>query len=226
MKKLIFTLGTIFLGITAINAQKPAVVVHDKQGWHKIGETTVDFEQEQDQVAVLVADRFAALKFKVTDAPIELIDIDVIFTEGDKQNIRVGYAIKKEGDNSREIDLKGGSERSIKTITFRYKTIENRKDKKARVEIWGRKTNSVGKNNSNNGAGNSEIKQDANEAKQDVKRESQEVKKEAKDESNELKKDTKKTAKKADKKVEKETNEAKKEAKETNNEEKEEIKHD
>ncbi len=220
MKKLLLTLGIITLGITAINAQKPAVVVNDKEGWHKIGETTVDFEQEQDQVAVLVADRFAALKFKVTEAPIELIDIDVIFTEGDKQNIRVGYAVKKEGDNSREIDLKGGSERSIKTITFRYKTLENRKDKKAHVEIWGRKTNTVGK------SGKSEMKQDANEAKQDVKHESQEMKKDAKDESKEMKNDTKKAAKKADKKVEKETKEAKKEGKEMKNDAKEEMRKD
>jgi len=226
MKKLLFTLGTIVLGITAMNAQKPAVVVNDKTGWHKIGETTVDFEQEQDQVAVLMADRFASLKFKVTDAPIELIDIDVIFTEGDKQNIRVGYAIKKEGDNSREIDLKGGSERSIKTIVFRYKTLENRKDKKAHVEIWGRKTNTVGKNNANNGAGKSEMKQDARDAKADVKQEGKEVKKDAKDEAHEAKKDTKKEMNKADHKMDKEAKEAKKEGKEMKKDAKDEMKND
>src|SRR3954468_2537462 len=167
MKKLLFTLGALALGIIAVNAQKPAVVVNDKSGWHKIGETTVDFEKDQDEVAVLIADRFAALKFKVTEAPIELLDIDVIFTEGDKQNIRIGYAVKKEGDNSREIDLKGGSERSIKSINFRYKTLENRKDKKAHVEIWGRKTNTdKTKGKAGDDVNKSEMKQDAREAKE------------------------------------------------------------
>src|SRR5688500_13190058 len=116
MKKLLLT--ALCACVFTAWSQKPAVVVSDKSGWHKIGETTVDFEKDQDEVAVLVADRFAMLKFKVTDAPIELLDVDVYFEEGDKQNIRVGYAVKPEGSESRPIDLKGGSERSLKKIAF------------------------------------------------------------------------------------------------------------
>ena len=41
-------LATLIL--SAANAQKPAVVVSDKTGWHKIGETTVDFKKEKDEV--------------------------------------------------------------------------------------------------------------------------------------------------------------------------------
>jgi len=140
MKQLLFSVAaTLICGLAL--AQKPAVVASDKTGWHKIGETTVDFSKDHDEVAVMVADRFASLKFKVTDAAIELLDIDVIFEEGDAQTIKVGYAIKSAGAESREIDLKGGSERNLKKIVFRYKTLPNRSDKKAHVEIWGRKTN-------------------------------------------------------------------------------------
>lgn len=121
-------------------AQKPAVVVSDKSGWHKIGETKVDFEKDNDEVIVMVADRFAALKFKVTDAPIELIDLDVYFEDGTSKNVKVGYAVKAAGESSKVIDLPG-SEQNLKKITFRYKTLPNRKDKKASVEIWGKKTN-------------------------------------------------------------------------------------
>ena len=45
------------------------------------------------------------------------------------------------GNESREIDIDGPGERKLDRIIFRYRTLENRKDKKAHVEIWGRKTN-------------------------------------------------------------------------------------
>lgn len=120
-------------------AQKQAIVVSDKPGWHKIAETTADFEKESDEVDVLLADKFAALQFKVTDAPLELLDIDVYFKDGEKQTIKVGYAIKKPGETSKEIDLHGPGERRLYKIVFRYRTLQNRHDKKSHVEIWGRK---------------------------------------------------------------------------------------
>lgn len=140
MKKVLLMMCIAVAGCCGtIAAQQPAVVVSDKTGWHKIGETTVDFTKDRDEVAVLIADRFAALKFKVTDAPIELIDLDVYYESGDSQKIRVGYPIKSAGE-SKTIDLNGG-ERSLKKIVFTYKTLPNSKDKKAHVEIWGMKTN-------------------------------------------------------------------------------------
>lgn len=139
-RKIIALFGALALN-AAMLAQKPAVVASDKTGWHKIGETTVDFNKDHDEIIVMMADRFSALKFKVTDAPVEITDIDVVFEEGDTQNIKVGYAYKPEGAESRVIDLKGGSERNLKKVVYRYKTMPNMKDKKAHMELWGMKTN-------------------------------------------------------------------------------------
>lgn len=140
MKKLFFLL---FLALAGFNnhlmAQKPAVVINDKTGWHKIAETTVDFARDHDEVAVLIADKFSMLKFKVTDASMQLIDLEIFYESGDSQKVPVGYEIKSKGE-SKTIDLNGG-ERSIKKIAFNYKTVPNTKDKKAHVEIWGMKTN-------------------------------------------------------------------------------------
>lgn len=126
-------------GTTALKAQQPAVVISDKTGWHKIGETKVDFTKDRDEVLVIGADKFASMKFKVTDAPIDITDVEVFYESGDNQKINLGSAIKAPGE-SRVIDLNGG-ERRIKKIVFMYKTIPNYKDKKAHVEIWGNKTN-------------------------------------------------------------------------------------
>ena len=133
----------IFLAVAgcygSVSAQNPAVVLNDKTGWHKIAETTVDFAKDHDEVAVMVADKFSTLKFKVTEASIQLMDIEVFYESGDNQKVAIGYEIKSMGE-SKTINLNGG-ERSIKKIAFTYKTVPNTKDKKAHMEIWGMKTN-------------------------------------------------------------------------------------
>lgn len=140
MKKVMFV---ILLAVSVISnsafAQSTKVVISDKKGWHKIGETTVDFTRDRDEVMVVGADKFASLIFKVDDASIDLTEIEVFYENGDSQNVRIGYPIKAPGQ-SKEININGG-ERSIKKISFLYKTISNAKDVKAHVEIWGLKTN-------------------------------------------------------------------------------------
>jgi len=122
-----------------VNAQVPAVMVSDKTGWHKIADRTVDFTKDRDEVVVVGADRFSAIKFKVTVAPIDLQDLEIYYESGDKQEIQVRTPVLS-GKESRIIELNGG-ERSVKKIVFVYKTLPNRKDKKAEVEIWGLKIN-------------------------------------------------------------------------------------
>ncbi|MES2516235.1 MAG: hypothetical protein V4580_18915 [Bacteroidota bacterium] len=140
MKKIVFMLLLATAGVsgTAL-AQSTKVVLSDKTGWHKIGETTVDFTKDRDEVMVVGADKFAALIFKVDDTPIEIMDIEVFYESGENQTAKINYAIKAPGQ-SKEITLNGG-ERSIKKIVFVYKTLPNRKDIKGHVEIYGLKTN-------------------------------------------------------------------------------------
>lgn len=139
MKKIALALFLSVAALSAVQAQNPKVVVSDKTGWHKIGETTVDFTREREEVLVLGANRFASLIFKVDDAPIDLVEIEIFYESGDNQKVSANFPIKAPGQ-SKEIDLNGG-ERNIKKIVFVYKTLPNNKDKKAHVEIWGLKTN-------------------------------------------------------------------------------------
>jgi len=140
MKKvLMISLLVIAGSIGIMKAQQPAVVTSDKTGWHKIGETTVSFTKERDEVMVMGADRFASIKFRVMDAPIDLQSLEVYYESGDKQDVKVNMPIKAQGE-SRVIDLNGG-ERSLKKIVFVYKTVGAQKNGKAHVEIWGLKTN-------------------------------------------------------------------------------------
>ena len=133
----------VLFAVTAISgiakAQKPEIILSDKTGWHRIGKTTVNFQKDRDEIMIIGANRFASIKFKVEDAPIDLIDLEVYYESGDRQDIKINMPIKAAGE-SRVIDLNGG-ERNLKKIIFLYKTLPNRKDVKAHIEVWGLKTN-------------------------------------------------------------------------------------
>ena len=120
-------------------AQKPAVVVSDKTGWHKIGETTVNFEKETDEIIIMGADKFASIKFKVTDASINLINADVYYDNGSSEKIKINMPLKMAGE-TKVFNIKDG-EHDLKKVVLTYKTLPNSKDQKANVEIWGLKTN-------------------------------------------------------------------------------------
>jgi hypothetical protein len=139
MKKLTLLILVAMISCMGAFAQKPGVVISDKDGWHKIGETIVDFKTEKDEIVVMGADKFAFLKFKVTEMPIHLVSFEIFFENGDNQTVTIGSDIKVTGE-TRTVKIEGG-ERDIKKVSFIYKTVANVKDKKARVELWGMKTN-------------------------------------------------------------------------------------
>ena len=113
-----------------------------------------DFQREVDEIAVFMADRFAALKFKVEGASINLNSLKVFYEDGTVEDVTgtFPYAIQTPGE-SKVIDLKG-TERELKKVQFTYSTLEHtgvkkdnsssaNKDKKAKVELWGLKTNVI-----------------------------------------------------------------------------------
>jgi len=145
MKKVvIMVMIAVAGGFSNVNAQKTALILNDKTGWHKIGETTVNFQKDTDEVTIIGADKFAAIEFKVDKAPINLVSLEVFYDSGDTQTIKIDQQIKKNGQ-SKFIDLNGG-ERDLKKVVFVYKTVSNQKDVKAHVELWGYKTNTDRKN--------------------------------------------------------------------------------
>jgi hypothetical protein len=135
MKKFVLALLLVASHATLL-AQSPKVVVSDKDGWHKIGETRVDFKREIDKIPIVGARRFAALKIKVTDAPINLTSFDVVFDDDTKQSVPVGQEFKAPGETK---VVEFGGEKNIKRVDFKYKTVAG--DDKAHVELWGLKTN-------------------------------------------------------------------------------------
>lgn len=117
-------------------AQTPSVMLSDKPGWHKIGEVKADFKTENQSISVMGKDKFQAILLKVTDAPINIMDVQVIYESGKKEDITVKSELKA-GAETRKIGLK--SSEGIDKVVFTYRTLPNQKDEKAHVELYGLK---------------------------------------------------------------------------------------
>ena len=137
MKKSVVLILILFVAFAAAFAQSPGVVTSAKPGWHKIGEVKASFKTENESIIVLGKDAFKSIKLMVTDAPINIQNIQVFYETGDPEEISVRSELKA-GAETRVIDLKGGT-RELKKVVFTYKTLPNAKDEKAHVELYGLK---------------------------------------------------------------------------------------
>jgi len=121
------------------NAQK---VVKPKPGpagsWRVIGTVQANFRGDHDTIIVAGPnDDFRKLKFKVTDAPLNLRRVVVIYDNGQPDKLEVRQDIRKGGE-SRAIDLKGAGKRSLRKIEFWYET-KGILQGKADVTVFGMK---------------------------------------------------------------------------------------
>jgi hypothetical protein len=118
----------------------PALVLKDKTGWQNIGSRVLDLKVGRDEVTVLGADRFAIIKFRITNGAINMIDAEFQFESGDSQYILLNKEMVA-GMETAPLNLIGG-ERSLKKIIFNYKSGIGNYQNEAEVEIWGYKSNS------------------------------------------------------------------------------------
>lgn len=107
------------------------------RGWEKIGERTVNLLTEKDVIYCALKGKFRALKFKVEDAPVEFLSVNVEFATGENQRIPIKQRIRTGGE-TRAIDLRG-NKRVIKKIEFVYRSVKGWDDKKRRaiVKVYG-----------------------------------------------------------------------------------------
>ncbi len=117
-------------------------VVQPKPGlpgeWRLIGRTEANFGRDHDTIVVAGPfDNFRRLKFKVTDAGLNLQRMVVTYDNGAPDKIDVREDIRQGGE-SRAIDLRGVGTRSLRKIEFWYDTKGILKGK-ANVTVFGMK---------------------------------------------------------------------------------------
>ena len=106
--------------------------------WRLIGTTEANHSADHDAIIVKGPhDNFRKLKFKVTDAPLNMQHMVVTYDNGAPDRIEVRQEIPQGGE-SRVIDLRGIGKRSIRKIEFWYDTKGFLKGK-ANVTVFGMK---------------------------------------------------------------------------------------
>ena len=131
--------GVLILLTAPASAQK---IVKPRAGgpgdWRLIGTTHANHTADHDALIVKGPfDDFRRIKFKVTDAPLQIQRLVVTYDNGvpDKLDVREDIA---KGGESRAIDLRGAGKRSIRKIEFWYNT-KGILNGKADVTVFGMK---------------------------------------------------------------------------------------
>jgi hypothetical protein len=106
------------------------------RNWQYIGDKWANYAPDRDELLVTGNDIYTKLKVKVTDAPLNMQDMDIVFENDERQNVNLQRNFSQ-GEWSRVIDLEG-NKRRIKKIIFKYDT-KNVGKGKARVAVWGKR---------------------------------------------------------------------------------------
>lgn len=144
MKKLMVVIVAALLAwnVETAHSQKPGVVLDTDPGWQKIGETVASFKSQNESIAVLGADEFAAIKIRVEDAPLHIDRLQVFYESGDMEEIDVKKRIQA-GAESQVFRLEH-PDRDIQKVAFTYNTVPNSDGEKADVELFGLKAGKEG----------------------------------------------------------------------------------
>lgn len=118
----LYCLMLLFIGITVQAQQVSQPKPGAKGTWRMLGTTQASHKADHDVIVIAGPyDYFRRLKFKVTNAPLNLQRMFVRYDDGGKpENIDIRYNIPQGGE-SRVIDLKG-DKRKLKSVEFWYDT--------------------------------------------------------------------------------------------------------
>jgi hypothetical protein len=132
----LFTLLILFISIMMQAQQVSQPKPGHTGSWRLLGTTQASHKADHDVIIIAGPyDYFRRLKFKVTNAPLNLQRMFVRYDDGGKpENIDIRYNIPQGGE-SRVIDLNGGK-RKLKSVEFWYDT-KGFLNGKANVTLFG-----------------------------------------------------------------------------------------
>src|SRR5207342_687628 len=105
--------------------------------WVELGCQKVSFRAERDTVRVGRREgRFTAIRLFARGGDVEMMDLKVIYANGEPDDIRVRHILER-GERTRPLDLRG-RERAISSIEMAYRALPNRRDREPTVCVEGR----------------------------------------------------------------------------------------
>ncbi|MEK7487490.1 MAG: hypothetical protein AABZ60_24440 [Planctomycetota bacterium] len=108
------------------------------QEWEKLGSCRANFQGDHDVITVTHEGKFVAIKFDVEDARLEMYNVKITFGNGEIFSPETQLVFSKES-RSRTIDLPGES-RVIKKVEFFYRTMKNKRQEHADLDLFGKRS--------------------------------------------------------------------------------------
>ena len=127
-------LSSIFTTISCSSTRKSIAI---EEGWELIGESKVNFVRDRDQIDVISANRFTAIRFKVENRDIRLNGLNVVYQNGDKLAPVIDDIIVAD-QYSRDIEL-GPEGKMIRSVDFKYRTTGNILKGRGNVLVFGKR---------------------------------------------------------------------------------------
>ncbi len=137
LKKMILMAALSLFHLSSYSQNHKPIGTGGVGSWRLLGERVIDFRADKDLITVTGNNVFRKLKFKIIDAPVMMIDMKVMFENGQVQDIPLNFRMEK-GHESRVIDLQGVARR-IKVVYFNYKSVKGVFRGKAKLVIFGQK---------------------------------------------------------------------------------------
>jgi hypothetical protein len=104
--------------------------------WVELGCKEVSFRVDRDVLPVGRQEgRFYAIRLYARGGAVEMLDLKVIYANGDPDDIRVRHILDR-GERTRPLDLRGRA-RSIRNIEMIYRALPNRRDREPIVCVEG-----------------------------------------------------------------------------------------
>lgn len=115
-------------------AREPYHISNDSATWQKLGVITVNFQEERSEILVLKTEKYAYIRFKSTEFPISLSDVEIYYETGNNQHIRLDIHLEPH-EESQPIEIIGGERRLMKVaVIYKNPSVKN---SKANIELWG-----------------------------------------------------------------------------------------
>jgi len=102
--------------------------------WELLGQRQVGFQVDRDAVSGRGQGRFSVIRICVASAPVHFRDVDVVFANGQRQQLRVN-AFVRAGGCTANLDLRGEARR-ISRVEMAYNAVPNFRGR-ALVSVYG-----------------------------------------------------------------------------------------
>jgi hypothetical protein len=134
---ILLTLLLFISGMTVLAQPHPNPGTISVGNWRFLGSVKAGHSGDHDEIIVSGPyDSYRRLKIKVTNSPLNMQKMAVVYFDGAPENIQIKDNIP-EGGESRAIDLKGGK-RKIRSVQFWFET-KGFLNGKAEVTLFGEK---------------------------------------------------------------------------------------